>query len=302
MADTIISLSKCIDISLDCQKKLSKKVTIEVKNPVPVNSYIPRQDIISKIESTVYKDVLDMLRIGKSKEYIASYLKNVLSKSPADIRTIIVNMSRKAMSDYTEVYQYTVYTLKERPQDFFWSQHWRPAGMDKSVTNYGCVAAAFMMAKSMIDPTFALTKENYKKTISDLEIKSNSGSSILNIAKLLSDIESWNARYDGIVGNNDRENAKNYIRDHLSQGHPIVASLWFTKSDYNGFNYHHAVTIVGLKETQNGGGSIISYLDPYATDPSKALKTMDYTLFLDKMKASGEGGSTFEYFYQAVSL
>ena len=201
-----------------------------------------------------------------------------------------LNQTKKSVTSNSN-FKYD-YKLKERNSDFHFWQKYTPNGVSQKVTNNGCIAASYIMAKSMVDPSFQLSKENYKKALTDLNITKEGGlmrdlSAFMNIPK--------HELYT-------REQAKDVIRNSLAEGKPLVARVLMKGntvdnnlvSSENKWNndkaifttkgeYSHAVVIVGLQETADGKGSFITYIDPMIKDPKNAVKTISYSDFLNSM-------------------
>ncbi len=200
------------------------------------------------------------------------------------------------------------YRLKSRLQDFhFWQKNYASV-LGRTVTNNGCTAGAYMTGRSLIDPDFKLTNDNYVKAIRGIGVDST-GALFKDLAKFAGDHDYEDRIFYPDSSISNREIAKAFIREKLMAGRPILARVTTkgnTEDNYiitstgvydihgrpqvNGA-YSHAVTIAGLKETADGLGSIITYIDPMIKDPEKAVKTVSYTDFLNSMKEP-----FFEYF------
>ncbi len=90
---------------------------------------------------------------------------------------------------------------------------------------------------------------------------------------------------------------KNDIRNYLSANYPVVALINYqstTKLPSTTGNLRHFVLIVGLNETAAGTGSTIYFYDP---NNLNVLKSCDYSLFLNSMKA---GSSYNAYNYMRI--
>ncbi len=200
------------------------------------------------------------------------------------------------------------YRLKTRLEDFHFWQKNHASVLGRAITNYGCTAGAYMTGRSLIDPDFKLTNDNYVKAIRGIGVDST-GALFKDLAKFAGDHDYEDRIFYPDSSISNREIAKAFIREKLMAGRPILARVTTkgnTEDNYiitstgvydihgrpqvNGA-YSHAVTIAGLKETADGLGSIITYIDPMIKDPEKAVKTVSYTDFLNSMKEP-----FFEYF------
>jgi Peptidase_C39 like family len=156
----------------------------------------------------------------------------------------------------------------------------------------GCAPSTYLMAKALIDPNFKVSIDEYKNAIDGMGTD-RTGTSMDKIG-VYAKTQLGNNHYE-LMQTSDREKAKKAIQMVLDKDKPIIVNVRVKGTgivEKGGEN--HVVVLYGLTQTPNGGTAY--YLDPLEKDPIKGKKTLDYTKFLNSMKASGD------YYLQSIGL
>ena len=163
---------------------------------------------------------------------------------------------------------------------------------DINLRRRGCAPSAYLMAKALIDPNFKVSIAEYKNAIDGMG--TDKDGTPLDKIGIYAKAQLGDNHY-GLIQTSDREKAKIDIQTTLDKDKPIIVNVRVKgTSIVEKGGADHVVVIYGLKQNANGG--TIYYLDPLEKDPKKGKKTMDYTKFLNSMRASGQ------YYLQPIGL
>ncbi len=153
-----------------------------------------------------------------------------------------------------------------------------------------CLPTSYMIARAINYPNRNFSIQELNSIISGMGMVCGVGTGIVQCQTYAkSDIGTCNP---SLAGTTNRETAKNYIKDNIEKGLPVI-SLILIKSNTStsSTNYlsettglRHFVTIVGIKLTTTGIGSTIFYIDPL--DQTKIVREADYTTFLNSCLAA----------------
>lgn len=163
---------------------------------------------------------------------------------------------------------------------------------DMKLNVRGCAPSTYLMARALIDPNFKVSIDAYKNAIDGMGTD-KTGTSLDKIG-IYAKTQLGDTHYE-LIQTTDREKAKQGIQMILDKDKPIIVNVRVKgTSIVEKGGADHVVVIYGLKQNANGG--TIYYLDPLEKDPKNGKKTLDYTKFLNSMKASGA------YFLQPIGL
>jgi hypothetical protein len=192
----------------------------------------------------------------------------------------------------------------------------------RCIKNYGCSPASYMMARGIINQTWSnLVTANEYWILAQNMGTNCSGTSVDQPGFYAQRKDQFGSKHKGLEtyaeSNSGRDVTKTSIRAHLTDGRPILgfvkikSALDPTLVTTEASGAGHTVIIVGLKQTSTGTGSLIKYIDPLAASTSSAstrIKEVDYTTFLNSMKALGavydsqKKTYSYSYYMQRIGL
>lgn len=152
-----------------------------------------------------------------------------------------------------------------------------------------CLPTSYMMARAIVYPNRTFSVQELNTIINGMGTVCGTGTGITKCQTYAkNDIGSCNP---SIPGTTIRETAKNYIKDNLEKGLPIISLVRIKNGTATSSpNYlsettgsGHFVTIVGLELTASGTGSTIYYLDPL--DHTAIVREANYSTFLNSCLA-----------------
>lgn len=168
-----------------------------------------------------------------------------------------------------------------------------------------CLPTTYMMLRKMVYPDRECSREELDKIMGEIGIDTRDGCdnpgskfrAIWNLAPYAGqDIGACQPNHTSGHVTTNRELAKDRISSWLNKGLPILGLITSRKNgtpDLNG-GYRHWVGIVGLDFKVGGTGSVVYYINSMSTI-AKIYK-IDYTLFLDAMKAASPEKGNYNIF------
>lgn len=142
--------------------------------------------------------------------------------------------------------------------------------------NYACIPTSYMIARGIIYSNKSVSKTELTRISNGMYLASW-GTSLTNAANFAS-IDIKNCQ--NVLAKADIEWAKNYIKDAINSGRPLLA--------VTNLRSQHIVTVVGLKLTNSDETSEIFYIDPYNRNPG--VSSIKLSSFLTSMRTASAYG------------